>query len=358
MIHARNATAAFFLFVLALGADLARADALPVRGLHLAGPARSEMPGLIDFVRADLAREGVNVLIVEFGWRFDYRSRPELSDAAAPGKEDVRKLVQACKEAGVQLIPQINCLGHQSWAEQNGALLAKHPELDETPGKFPGNKGIYCRSYCPLHPEVHKVLFDLIDELADACEAKAFHVGMDEVFILADKDCPRCAGKAPADLFAGEVQLLRDHLRKGGRRMWMWGDRLLDGKATGIGEWEASTNGTAPAIDKIPRDVVICDWHYEKAHDTLRYFASKGFDVVACPWRKQEVALQQLSMLRALRGEKDAAQHALGMVQTTWCGPEAFLHAYRGDAATKPTGQAVEAVACFRALFAKIREGR
>ena len=35
-------------------------------------------------------------------------------------------------------------------------------EFDETPGKYPNNEGIYCRSYCPLHPEVHEVLFDLV----------------------------------------------------------------------------------------------------------------------------------------------------------------------------------------------------
>ena len=27
--------------------------------------------------------------------------------------------------------------------------------------------------------------------------------------------------------------------------------------------WEASQNETFGEIDKIPKDVVICDWHYE-----------------------------------------------------------------------------------------------
>ena len=130
---------------------------------------------------------------------------------------------------------------------------------------------------------MHNVLFDLIDELARACDAKSFHVGMDEVFILADPDCPRCKGKSPAELFALEVTTLQSHLASIGCRMWMWGDRFIDGKATGIGEWEASTNDTAAAIDQVPKDIVICDWHYEKAHPTPLFFAAKGFDVVACP---------------------------------------------------------------------------
>jgi hypothetical protein len=59
-------------------------------------------------------------------------------------------------------------------------------------------------------------------------------------------------------LFADEVTKLHDHLRAKGVRMWIWGDRFLDGEATGIGKWEASLNETAGAVDLIPRDIVIC----------------------------------------------------------------------------------------------------
>ncbi len=331
---------------------------LPVRGLHFFAPSKKDLPDCLAFIREALPREGVNILIVEFGYQYDFKSRPEFSDASALGRPEAGEIARACREAKVELIPQINCLGHQSWARNNGRLLQKHPEFDETPGKFPENKGIYCRSYCPLHPEVHKVLFDLIDELADSCGARSFHVGMDEVFILADPDCPRCKGKDPADLFAGEVKLLHGHLKSRGRRMWMWGDRFIDGKATGIGKWEAAENGTHPAVDKVPKDIVICDWHYEKAHETPRFFAEKGFGVVACPWKKSEVALRSLAHVRSLRAAGNAK--ALGMVQTTWCGFGPFYRAYGAlEAGEEPAkGNAADAARCFRALFGRIREGK
>jgi len=344
----------------AAGAEPQQPAALPVRGLHVSAPAKKEIPALIQFIREPLVKEGVNTLVIEFNFRFDFQSRPELADPSAPNKDDVRQIVSACRSAGIQLIPQINCLGHQSWAKHNGRLLEKHPEFDETPGKYPENKGIYCRSYCPLHPEVHKVLFALIDELAQACEAKAFHVGMDEVFILADADCPRCKGKSPADLFAGEVKVLHDHLASIGCRMWMWGDRLINGKATGIGTWEASTNGTHAAIDTVPKDLVICDWHYDKAPETARFFAEKGFDVVSCPWRRANVALGELGIIRSIRAGKDkaAAGHALGVMQTTWCGLGPFLQAYdklvSGAAGDKSS--ACEAAQCFRAMMQAARK--
>ncbi|MCX8037666.1 MAG: family 20 glycosylhydrolase [Candidatus Sumerlaeia bacterium] len=336
-------------------------DTLPVRGIHLSAPAKRDLQVALDFIRNALPKEGVNTLILEFNYEFDYQSRPEFANPRALNKADVEQIAAACRANNIELIPQINCLGHQSWSKNTGKLLRLHPEFDETPGKYPENKDIYCRSYCPLHPDVHKVLFDLMDELASACSAKSFHVGMDEVFILADPDCPRCKGKDPADLFAGEVKLLRDHLQSRGCRMWMWGDRFLDAKTTGLGRWEAADNGTAPAIDRVPKDIVICDWHYEKAPDTPRYFAGKGFDVVACPWRKSNVALDQLALIRAIRSDADkaVAARALGMVQTTWCGFGTFVQAYNAAAAggqSPAKGNAAEAAQCFRTLFAAIRQ--
>lgn len=333
---------------------------LPVRGLHTFAPAKKDLPAALEFVRESLPREGINTLIVEFNYGYHFQSRPEFADPAALGRDEVRQIAAACREKGIALIPQINCLGHQSWAETTGRLLEKHPEFDETPGKYPRNKGIYCRSYCPLHPDVHKVLFDLIDELIAACDAKAFHVGMDEVFILADPGCPRCQGKDPAELLAGEIRTLHAHLQERGCRMWVWGDRFLDGNATGIGQWEASTNGTWPAMEQVPKDIVVCDWHYDKARETPRFFAEKGFAVVACPWRKPDVALAELGHVRAVRAGADKAlgARALGMVQTTWCGFAPFLQAYKAQAAgTAPTkGEPSEAAQCFRILSRAMRE--
>lgn len=334
-------------------------DLLPVRGLHLSAPAKRDLAAALEFVRDALPKAGVNTLILEFGYQFDFKSRAEFADSSALGKDDVQQIAKACRAAGIELIPQLNCLGHQSWARRNGRLLEKHPEFDETPGKYPDNEGIYCRSYCPLHPQVHAVLFDLINELAQACDAKAFHIGMDEVFLLADPDCPRCKGKDPAQLFAAEVNTLHAHLKKIGCRTWLWGDRFLDGKTTGLGKWEASENGTALAIDLVPQDIVICDWHYESAPDTALLFAKKGFDVVACPWRKKDVALAQLKKIQAIRAGDDpaAARHALGMLQTTWCGWSAFAKARRAQEASDAPGKdsASEAAHCFDTLFKAIR---
>lgn len=326
-----------------------------VRGLHLSAPHPEELELCTRFIREALPREGVNHLVLEFGYRFQFGRRPEVREQNALGRQAVAALVRACREAGVRLIPQINCLGHQSWSKSTLALLRAYPEFDETPGKYPNNEGIYCRSYCPLHPKVHEVLFDLIDELAEVCEADAFHVGMDEVFLIGEEDCPRCRGRNKAELFAGEVRTLRDHLAASGRRMWMWGDRFLDGQNTGLGKWEASMNGTHPAIRLVPHDVVICDWHYENAPPTAAWFAVEGFPVLSAPWRKAEVARAQWELVRLVRrsAPQAVASRMLGMLQTTWCGAGSFARAYFGEPPANP--RVGEAVNCFKELFREIR---
>ncbi len=94
------------------------------------------------------------------------------------------------------------------------------PSSTKTPGMYPDNKDIYCRSYCPTHPQVHAMVFDLIDEILDAFSADTLHAGMDEVFIIGDNACPRCKGQNKAKLFAGEVRAIHDHLAEKGRRLW------------------------------------------------------------------------------------------------------------------------------------------
>jgi hypothetical protein len=321
-------------------------------------PQTADVPLLVRFIREALPKEGVNVLVLEINYRYQYTSHPEVVDADALSKADVQAIVAASRAAGVRLIPLINLLGHQSWAEQTFGLLRAHPEFDETPGKYPENKGIYCRSYCPLHPDLHTIVFDLIDELASACEADAVHVGMDEVFILADPDCPRCKTRSRAELFAQEVRTLHDHLLATNREMWMWGDRFLDGTVTGLGKWEASEDGTAWAINLVPRDIVICDWHYEAAPPTAAYFAAEGFRVLSAPWRQAEVALAQLDLIRSARtrGDQTIAPRMLGVLQTSWVPAGDFIRAYYGDTAgAPPTAEAKESSSTFKALFNVLR---
>ena len=337
----------------------------PVRGFCIGAPSAGQTDRFVKFINEELAPRTVNTLILRVDFNFQFTSHPELHDGGALSKADVKKIVEACKQHHIQVIPQINLLGHQSWANHVGGLLRAYPDFDETPWvkmhekySWPNADKLYCKSYCPLHPKVHEVVFDLVDEICEAFETEAFHASMDEVFYIGEEKCPRCSGKDKAGLFAGEVTMIRDHLAKSGRKLWIWGDRLLDGKTTGLGEWEASMNGTAGAIDLVPKDVVICDWHYERAEPTAAYFAMKGFNVVTCPWKREKSAVQQVHDLARLREQSNPAlqKRVLGLVQTVWSGANPFMNNfYRAADATAPKSNQPTEAKCFVTVFDEMK---
>ncbi len=290
------------------------------RGLHVLDGGASSLPALKRLVREVLAPAKCNVLIHEIGYAYRFASHPEVADGDAWSKEQVGELVDVCAAEGIKVIPQINCFGHQSWKEPPGALLRAHPEFEEPPdGRSPqstlGSPDFYCRSWCPRHPGLHPLVFDLVDELLAAYRADMFHAGMDEVFVIASKECPRCRGRRPADLFAAEVKKFRDHLRTRKATLLIWADRLLDGKATGYGAWEASRNRTHGAIAKIPRDVILCDWHYDErdSYPSLEIFAKRGFRVWPTVWKQPRTAEVFLAQARARRDAR-----VLGALATIW----------------------------------------
>ena len=259
------------------------AGAADWRAVHAMAPGEEGIPILRRAVEDVLVPLGVNVLMLEVNYGFEYRSHPELRGGRPLRHDTCQEFAAFCRERSIRLIPQFMCLGHQSWAKNTHPLLTHYPELDETPHIPADNPDIYCRSWCPLHPDVNGIVLALIDELIDAFEADAFHVGMDEVFLIADDGCPRCQGRDPAELFATAVNDYHRHVvGERGLELLMWGDRLLDAATMGYGEWESSEDGTAPAIDLIPNDIVICDWHYEPGDDypSVRYFQEKGFRVL------------------------------------------------------------------------------
>ena len=336
----------------------AKLDSLiPVRGFCIAAPRPKEVKEFIRFIDEELASRYVNTLILRVDFNYVYESHKELRDSDALSEKDVKKLVEACRKNKIQIIPQINLLGHQSWANRTGNLLRVYPEFDETPlvkmpEKYiwPNADKLYCKSYCPLHPDVHKVVFALVDEICDVFEAETFHAGMDEVFYIGESQCRRCSGRDKAELFAGEVRTIRDHLAAGNRKLWIWGDRLIDGKTTGLGEWEASMNNTYRAIDLIPKDVTICDWHYERADQTPVYFSIKGLNVVTCPFRSPESAKLQIQDMVKFRNQStpEMKGHFMGMVQTIWSGTGQFLDSFYGRRIEKSENSAVT---CFKALY-------
>lgn len=271
-----------------------------------------ELPGL--------QKRGINTLFLSIGTNYQWKCDPKLYNKYGLSESAAREIAAECRRLYIDLIPEINCIGHQSWKDKTFGLLKAYPELDETPGLYPGNKGIYCRSLCTSNEKVYQILFALIDEITEVFSVKKIHVGLDEVFLIGEDACLLCREKDKAALFAGAVKRLYDHcVKKRGLTMYMWGDRLLDcdDEDSGYkGEYESSCNGTAPAVDHIPKDIIICDWHYDalERYGSIPFFLDKGFRVLPASYKNIK-AVNALIDYSLLYKDNPAM---LGHLYTSW----------------------------------------
>ena len=324
---------------------------LPVRGMTIGAPSADQVDRFNKFIDNELSKTDLNLLVLRINYNYQFKSHPELAEENALDENQVKSILAACRRNNIELVPLLNLLGHQSWKQDNiRSLLKVYPEFEENPGEKLKRDDFYCRSYCPLHPNVHKVVFSLLDEIAEVFESKAIHVGLDEVFILGEDGCPRCKGIDKAILFGDEVNRIYKHLKTEGLKMYIWGDRLIDGRSTGLGMWQAAVNETHPAIDLISKEVIICDWHYKVAPPTASYFAVKGFDVISCSHQIPEVAVQQVEEMLRVRSTKSGliSDHMLGVMHTSWGSASDFMDGFAGKECSEKTAQAVKT---FKTIF-------
>ena len=120
--------------VMALSAAAQDIDTmLPIRGFAIAAPSQRGVDLFVKFIDEELAPAKINLLILRVDWNFEYKSHPELRDEHPLTQADVDKLVAVCQKHGIRLVPQVNLLGHQSWAKETHNLLKAYPQFDETP---------------------------------------------------------------------------------------------------------------------------------------------------------------------------------------------------------------------------------
>ena len=263
-----------------------------------------------------LAAAGANMVIVEVNYSFEFTGHPEMRNRHFVTKATAHQLAATARQCGIRLVPQFNCLGHQSFGGRIAPLLRRHPDFNETPSQSLTNKDMYCLSWCPRAPGLNDIVFSLIDDMADAFEADAFHVGMDEVYLIGTDECPRCRGANPAELFATQVNALHEHIV--GQRhlaMLMWSDRIIGTKYQGISRFDTAQNDLSAAVDHVPRDIIQCDWHYEwkRSYPSVPYLTAKGFRVLACGFLPEKAAQAFSDDAQRLNDPR-----VLGFVATTW----------------------------------------
>jgi len=292
-------------------------------------PYKKEVSDVAEFIEKILAPSGVNLIVLQTRYRYRFQRHPECMGYDPLSLEDVKLLLTVCRRNGIRLVPKMNLFGHQSGIHNTPSdgilhglasgsldfpdgLLRAYPMFSEPYGDM---EFVYSKHLCPTHPLLPSILFDLADELIDAFEADGIHIGCDEAFLIGM--CERCRQTPPHILFADYINMLSGHFASRGVETMLWSDRLLGTESSGYpNRYEASANGTEKAIELVSKDLLCCDWHYEKydAYKSVDIFADHGLRMMVSPWKNLENAKAFLDYAAAHdRG------HIEGYLQTTWC---------------------------------------
>ena len=161
-------------------------------------------------------------------------------------------------------VPGENSLGHANW------LCIPHKELAED-----GD----VHQICTSNPDSKRIMLEIYQELIDLFDAKYFHVGLDEIrwkthLLPEDQRCPLCRGKSKQDIFVEWVQMLHDFLAGRNVKMMMWGDMILPGHNGG------PPYNLAETVDRLPKDVIICNWSSTLVPDASHWYRRQGYEEV------------------------------------------------------------------------------
>ncbi len=269
------------------------------RGVHLFIPSEDKMDFARRLIKYIISPMGYNVVILQVSGGMIYERHPEISAAfahavemraqgwpafphngIAEGKPITKALLKEyiayIRSFGIEVIPEIQSLAHVQY------LTHAFPEIAEiAPEKVKDNvdtttedklpSAFYHHDYCPSNPRTYEILFDVIDEIIEVFEPKEFiHMGHDEVRSIGV--CPLCKDKTPAELFAGDINKIHGYLASKGLRMMIWADMLQP----------MPKYPTHPAIDMIPKDIVLLDfiWYFHLDKDIEDNLLAKDFPVL------------------------------------------------------------------------------
>ncbi len=185
-------------------------------------------------------------------------------------KDFLGELMAYGRERGVQVVPMMNSLGH------NTLIPRLYPEVSaKDENGEPSFTG-----YCTSNPKTYELLFALYDQIIDRYAAPngvdAFDIGLDEVrdgraYLAGDVGnlrspwckCPSCAQKTKGEIIIDHAVKLMKHLKeKGMNTVYMYNDMVVDHVSNNAeGTLEDRTGQFKAALgEKGLLDVACLDW--------------------------------------------------------------------------------------------------
>lgn len=172
-------------------------------------------------------------------------------------KEEMAQMLAVAKQNHIILNPVFECLGHQDRLLGLPENL-KYAEYPEEPWSF-----------SPVLTESLEFVKKLIDEMAEAAPSQFFHIGGDESWDVGKGTSKEMVeefgkGKVHADYFTE----LHDYIKeKYDRQIMLYSDMLLR---------------NPEAMEILPKDCIIVDWHYgvQDDYESVKTLKDAGFKYI------------------------------------------------------------------------------
>ena len=246
-----------------------------------------------------------NTVLLEFEAMFPFQHHPDISAGCAFTVEQIREIVRLCEDLQLDLVPLLQCLGHQYYL----LIHERYRDVRETPDKI--------QQLCPTNPRSAELVLELIDEYRELMpNLKTFHLGGDESRQLGD--CIRCKAKIDQE---GISALYVDHVAK------VCQGAIERGLVPTV--WSDMLEHHPQCLERIPEETVIAYWNYDFKKWPREYaaplFQKAGYQVVAYPGIRfgQNVSHVSVNYPVCMPGIRDLTRAALddgvtGVITTNW----------------------------------------
>lgn len=151
-------------------------------------------------------------------------------------KDDIREIVDYCKERYIDVVPEIDVPGHFR------AAIAAYPELSCTGEEVIVGEGYGISPYiaCAGKQSVYDFYYNVFDEIIELFPYEYIHLGGDEALKLNWIKCPYCQKTIVDNKLRNEEELqgyfmsqLVKHLNSKGKKVINWNDGMLGGNIVG-----------------------------------------------------------------------------------------------------------------------------
>lgn len=221
---------------------------VPMRGFHTNLESCRQFEG--DDVRSLLEKAGkfkLNTFLMEYNARFPFASHPAISSCNAFTKDDVRSFEKICEENAIEIIPLVQCLGHNAHINRL-AEYGKYFEPDYPDGRKSAQ-------LCPLSEASFTLFTTLAKEIMEAHpNGRYLHLGGDEARSMGM--CPKCQEYVQkygvGELYVEHINKCAAFARSCGRIPIIWDDML---------------SRHPELMDKVDKNIVIMVWDYWTTSD-------------------------------------------------------------------------------------------